>query len=334
MTAAEPLAVGGGVVRYGSCSWADRSLVREGAFYPKLTMKAAERLAFYASRLPLVEVTSTYYFPPTPDLARQWVARTPPGFTMDIRGWSLLSGNPTFPNSLWEDLQDAVRPESRDRRRLYPQHLPDDAVDECWARFRHALLPLHDAGRLGAVILQYPSWFTPKEETRTELAAIAARLEPFRVAVDLRSPKWLAEGVCDETLGDLERAGLAFVCSDVPAAWERPAVVAATTDLAIVRFHGRGHRHLAGGEHGGEDAGEGQPTGDGMDLEDGSPGELWPWPYRYSTGELAGWVPAVRELAASAGDVHLLWANCWRDDAVANALELAALLRDGPVASG
>src|SRR5579864_6818868 len=143
MPSAQPIAAGGGLVRYGACSWADRSLVREGGFYPRLTMKAAERLAFYASRLPLVEVTSTYYFPPTPELARQWVERTPAGFTMDIRGWSLLSGNPTFPNSLWEDLQDSVRPESRDRRRLYPQHLPDDAVDECWARFRHALLPLH-----------------------------------------------------------------------------------------------------------------------------------------------------------------------------------------------
>jgi uncharacterized protein YecE (DUF72 family) len=328
MLAASPLAVGGGVVRYGSCSWADRSLVREGSFYPRLTMKAAERLAYYASRLPLVEVTSTYYFPPTPDLARQWVDRTPDGFTIDVRGWSLLTGNPTFPNSLWEDLQDTVRPESRDRRRLYPQHLTPEALDECWTRFRHALLPLHEAGRLGAVILQYPSWFTPKEETRAEVAATAALLEPFRVAVDLRSPKWLAEDVCEETLAELEAHGLAFVCSDVPPEWERPAVVAATTDLAIVRFHGRGHRHTA------VEDGRVREQPDETGEEEGlPPEELWPWPYRYGTAELAGWLPAVRELATSAGDVHLLWANGWRDDAVANALEMAALLQDGPVAS-
>jgi uncharacterized protein YecE (DUF72 family) len=325
MLAASPIAVGAAEVRYGSCSWADRSLVREGGFYPRLTMKAAERLAYYASQLPLVEVTSTYYFPPTPELARQWVDRTPAGFTMDVRGWSLLAGNPTFPNSLWEDLQDEVRPESRDRRRLYPQHLSGNAIDECWTRFRHALLPLHDGGRLGAVILQYPTWFTPKDETRAELAAAAARLEPFRVAVDLRSPKWLTEDACEDTLASLEGLGLAFVCSDVPREWERPAVVAATTDLAIVRFHGRGHRHESGRESGGEE---------GDEFAEGPPAELWPWPYRYSTAELAAWLPAVRELAASAGDVHLLWANCWRDDAVANALELAAMLQDGPVASG
>jgi uncharacterized protein YecE (DUF72 family) len=329
--AAQPIAVGRGVVRYGACSWADRSLVREGGFYPRLTMKAAERLAYYASRLPLVEVTSTYYFPPTPDLARQWVERTPAGFTMDVRGWSLLSGNPTFPNSLWEDLQDAVRPESRDRRRLYPQHLSDDALAESWTRFRHALLPLYEAGRLGAVILQYPTWFTPKEESKAQLAAAAALLKPFRVAVDLRSPKWLAEDMCETTLAELEAHGLAFVCSDVPPEWARPAVVAATTDLAIVRFHGRGHRHPASDEESEESDGAAD-TGD--DLDAGPSGELWPWPYRYSTAELTEWLPAIRELATSAGDVHLLWANCWRDDAVANALELATLLGSGPVASG
>ena len=45
----------------------------------------------------------------------------------------------------------------RDRRRLYPQHMSPDAVDECWARFAHAIRPLARAGRLGCVILTYPS---------------------------------------------------------------------------------------------------------------------------------------------------------------------------------
>jgi uncharacterized protein YecE (DUF72 family) len=313
---AEPIRLGGSEVRYGTCSWADRSLVREGQFYPRLTMKAAERLAFYASRLPLVEVTSTYYFPPTPDLARQWAERTPAGFTMDVRGWSLLSGNPTFPNSLWADMQDEVRPETRDRRRLYPPHLSGDAMAECWERFRHALAPLHAAGRLGAIILQYPTWFSPKDETREELAAAVGRLAPYRVAVDLRSPKWLAGDTCETTLGWLEEHGLAFVCSDVPPEWERPRVVAATSELAVVRFHGRGHHH---------------PAHD--DKDDGGESDVWPWPYRYSSTELAEWVGPVGQLAASATDVHLLWANCWRDDAVANALDLASLLGGAPIAS-
>src|SRR3954447_23720431 len=173
---AAPVRIGPAEVRAGAGSWADKGLTHGSSFYPKRTMKAAERLAFYASRLPLVEVGTTFRFPPTPDVARQWVDRTPPGFSMDIRAWSLLTGAPTMPESLWEDLRDEVKTEVRDRRRLYPQHLSRAALDECWLRFAHAVAPLADSGRLGCVILTYPSWFTPKEETRAELAALARRL--------------------------------------------------------------------------------------------------------------------------------------------------------------
>jgi uncharacterized protein YecE (DUF72 family) len=295
--------VAGSRVRYGACSWADRSLVREGAFYPRKSMKASERLAYYCSQLPLAEIATTYRFPPTPDLARQWAERTPDGFCLDVRAWSLLTENPTLPDSLWEDLQCEVRPETRNRRRLYANHLPDEIVEECWHRFVHALDPLHQAGRLGAVILQYPSWWSPKPETRMALAEARRRLADYHVAVELRSPKWLAGGECESTLEWLEQHDLAFVCIDGPAVGPRalPEVVAATSDLAVVRFHGRRQ----------------------------DPEDPWTWPYRYSDAELAGWVPRVRELAASAGEVHLLFDNGWRGDAVDNARALARLLAGG-----
>src|SRR5260221_94405 len=99
---------------------------------------------------------------PTPELAASWVERTPPGFTMNVKAWSLLTGHPTFPHSLWPDLQGEVPTEHRDKRRLYASHLSPDVLDEAFARFRHALLPLAEAGKLGTVLLQFPRWFTPK----------------------------------------------------------------------------------------------------------------------------------------------------------------------------
>src|SRR4051812_11763064 len=93
----------GSPVRVGTCSWTDRTLVNESDWYPRRSMTAAERLAFYASRFPLVEVDSTYYFPPGPELSEQWVERTPDGFTMNVKAYSLLTGHPTLPNSLWPD---------------------------------------------------------------------------------------------------------------------------------------------------------------------------------------------------------------------------------------
>jgi len=292
--------IGGSQVLFGTTTWADRGLVQSGAFYPKKTMNARERLKFYASRFPLTEVATTYRFPPTAELCRQWVERTPPEFTFDIRAWSLLTGAPTLPDSLWPDLQDQVRDRSRDQRRLYRAHLSAEALDECWERFEHALRPLRDAGRLGAVVLQYPSWFSPRPEAWAELALVSSRLPGVPLAVELRSPKWTEGDACESTLEWLEDHGLAFVCIDGPAGGPRslPAVAAATADLAVVRFVGR--------------------RSSGQDP--------WTYPYRYSRDELTDWVAKVASLAASSARVHLLMDNNWGSDAVDNAAEMAELL--------
>jgi uncharacterized protein YecE (DUF72 family) len=265
-------------------------------------MTARARLAYYGSRFPVAEVATTYRFPPTPEVAAQWAERTPPGFTFDIRAWSLFTGAPTLPDSLWPDLQNEVRDRSRDLRRLYPAHLSEAALTECWARFDHALRPLHRAGKLGLVVLQYPGWFSPRSEAWQELGSVQARLPEYRLAVELRSPKWFEGAACEGTLEGLEACGLALVCIDGPAAGPRasPGVAAATADLAVVRFLGR------------------------REIE----GESWTTPYRYTGAELREWVPRLTQLASSARAVHVLLDNCWGSDAVDNAMELAALLRD------
>jgi uncharacterized protein YecE (DUF72 family) len=311
LAVATPLRLHAADVRAGTCSWADRTLIAQSDFYPRRSMSASDRLAWYCSRFPVAEITGTYRFPPTPEQSTRWVQRTPDGFHFDVRAWSLLTGNPTFPDSLWPDLQPTLRPANRERRRLYPHHLPSDALEECWARFAHALRPLASAGRLGAVVLRYPSWFTPRPETRAELTAAASRLPDYRLAMELRSPKWFEAATCEDTLELLEALGVALVCVDGPTADPAAAgapvetestapfsVVAATSDLAVVRFVGR--RQV-----------EGDP---------------WPWPYRYSERELAQWVPRIDDLASSAGEVHLLLENTWRDDAVDGARRLLDLL--------
>ena len=294
------VAIGGSQVLFGTTSWADKGLVQSGAFYPKKTMSARERLAFYATRLPLAEIATTYRFPPTPELARQWVERTPPGFVFDIRAWSLLTGAPTLPDSLWPDLQDQVRDRSRDQRRLYRGHLTPEAVEECWERFDHAIRPLTEAGRLGSVILQYPSWFTPRPEAWAELALVASRLTGVHLSVELRNAKWTEGDACEPTLEWLEQHGLGYVCIDGPSSGPRslPTVAAATSDLAVVRFVGRR-------------------------LSETDP---WTYPYRYSTHDLESWVPRLVSLAESAPQVHVIMDNTWGSDAVDNAIMLAEML--------
>ena len=294
-------------MRVGTCSWTDRTLVNESDWYPRRSMTAAERLAYYASQFPVVEADSTYYFPPTPELSEQWVERTPDGFTMNVKAYSLLTGHPTFPNSLWPDMQAQVAAEHRDKRSLYAKHLPDEAIEEAWDRFRHSLVPLHSAGKLGAVLLQFPRWFTPKEANRIELAAARERLPEFDLCVEFRNARWLADDEADRTFEFLEEHGLAYVCVDEPQGFDSslPPVVAVTTDLAVVRFHGRNAETWTARV----------------------PSASYRFRYRYTPEELNEWVPRVHEVAASAKEVHVLMNNCYRDHAVDNANQMVRLLQ-------
>ena len=298
ITWAEPasgVAIGGCRLLAGASSWADRSLVRDGSFYPSRSLSAAQRLAYYASRLPLAEVATTYRFPPTPDVARRWVNTTPPGFTLDVRAWSLLSGAPTWPESLWADLQGYVRPSRRESTKLYRSRLPASVVEECWERFNHAVRPLAEAGRLGAVIVRFPSWFKPRLAAWEELACLPSRLEGFRVAVELTSERWYEGDACEQTLGLLEELGIGFVCTD---SLRVKPVVAATADVAFVRFTGTpGHGRMGPGP--GLDM---VPEAAQTDTDPGGvgappPGGAWVGapggPNRHGPGR--GWGPRLRE---------------------------------------
>lgn len=290
----------------GTCSWTDRTLVNETDWYPKKSMSAAERLKFYASRFPIAEADSTYYFPPSPDLARGWAERTPDGFTMNVKAYSLLTGHPARPDSLWPDMRGAIRPEFAGKRNVYSSHLDPDAVEEAWRRFELALRPLRTAGKLGAVLLQYPEWFTAKRANREELAAVRRRWPDVPVCVEFRSPTWLTEPADhDRTIRTLTDLSLALVVVDAPKVSRLPTVLDVTDhDLAVVRFHGRND-------------------------------ETWKKPgttaaerfeYLYSQPQLRAWVPKIESLAENARVVHALMNNCYRDYGVRNAADLEGLL--------
>ena len=286
----------------GSCSWTDPTLVKDADWYPKRTMSAEERLRFYAEQFPLTEIDSTYYAPPSEQQARLWAERTPDGFRFDVKAYSLLTGHPTRPKSLWKDMRERLDPDAEGKRNIYAHHLPPDAIEEAWRRFAAALRPLHDAGRLGAVLFQYPRWFTPKKDNRKELSALRERLPDYRIAVEFRSPRWLAEaGDRERTLGTLTDDELVFVGVDAPEVSELPRVFAVTNpDLFTVRFHGRADKT----------------------WNDTSRSAAERFRYRYKADELQELVPELAEHAHEARETHLLMNNCYRDYSVRNAAEL------------
>ena len=80
-----------GTLKIGTASWTDKSLLASG-WYPKGANSAEDRLRFYAEQFPLVEVDSTYYFPPSEKNSVLWIERTPVDFTFNIKAYSLMLG--------------------------------------------------------------------------------------------------------------------------------------------------------------------------------------------------------------------------------------------------
>jgi uncharacterized protein YecE (DUF72 family) len=286
-----------GDILIGTASWTDKSLLKSG-WYPKGADSAEERLNYYSTQFPLVEVDSTYYFPPSEKNSQLWVERTPKGFTFNIKAFSLLTQHPTKTEAIYKDL------EVPDKRNVYPKDLSAEVVDEVWDRFLSALQPLQEAGKLGALLFQFPPWFIIGRKNREYILECAKRSAPIPILVEFRHKSWLSERNRDETLEFLEGHGLAYVCVDMPQGFKSsvPPVVAATADLASIRFHGH------------NDA----------EWESGSVQRRFK--YLYSDKELKQWAPKVHDLAAEADSTHVLMNNCYRDYAQRNAKELAELL--------
>jgi uncharacterized protein YecE (DUF72 family) len=281
--------------------------VKDGGFYPPAAKSAEARLMYYATRFPLVEVDSTYYYPPSERNSVLWIERTPADFTFNIKAYSLLTNHPTRPDSLYADIREEIAPDLLTKRFIYRESLSDEAVDEVWQRFHDALMPLHSSGKLGSVLFQFPQWFTISRKNKTYIEECAGRLTDFRIAVEFRHKSWMTEDNRDETLTFLRDRNLPLVCVDMPQGFDSsmPAVAEVTAeDLAMVRFHGRNTQ--------------------AWQVKAETASERFK--YDYPTAELQEWVPRIQGLAGAARETHVLMNNCYRDFAVRNARELGDLL--------
>ncbi|HEX6255764.1 MAG TPA: DUF72 domain-containing protein [Euzebyales bacterium] len=301
-------------IRVGTASWTDPTLTRDSDWYPRKTMSAEERLRYYASQFDVVEVDATYYHPPSRELAGLWTDRTPADFRMDVKAFALLTHHPARRDAVWDDVLALLPAEHAERSSIYLSHLPEAGVDLAFERFADALLPLHSAGKLGAVFLQFPKWFTNRRDNRRFLDSLADRLPEYDVAVEFRHASWFSGESGPRTLRQLENHGLAYVCVDEPQGFDSsvPPVLAVTSDLAVVRFHGH--------------------NADTWEARGISAAERFR--YLYEREELREWAPKVAELAESASETHAIFNNCYADYGVRNAAQLIDLLAGPPAVSG
>jgi uncharacterized protein YecE (DUF72 family) len=295
-----------GEIRVGTASWTDKTLLESGWYPPDVTTPE-QRLRYYAEHFPLVEVDSTYYTPPNERNSELWAARTPAYFRFNIKAFSLLTQHPTKVSALYKDLREALPDDVGGKRNLYAKDLEAEVVDEVWERFLSALTPLHDAGKLGALLFQFPQWFTIRRSNKDYLLECKERAAPYKICVEFRSATWFKdEETTAETLDFLRSYGLPYVVVDMPqghASSVPPVVASTTSDLAVVRFHGHSDKWTSN------------------NIYDR-------FGYEYSEAELRPWAPRIRELASQVQETHVLLNNCYRNYAQVNARQLAALLRD------
>ena len=299
---------GGGRVLVGTAGWTDRTLTAAGVFYPQGVSSPEDRLRFYSSRFPLVEVDATYYSLPTRAMAERWMERTPEWFTFDVKAHALMTGHATEPKRLPPELRERLPGRMAEQHRVYAKDLPEEVRDEAWRIFLDALEPLRSSGKLGAVLMQYPPWFAPGAPAREEILSAKERFGDVPFSVELRNASWFDQRSADRTLRFFEDARIPLVMVDEPQGLRSsvPPVLAVTSPrLALVRFHGR--------------------RTDKWEARGAPVAERYC--YLYERAELDEWVPRIESAAERATETHVIMNNCYANYGTTNAAEISELLR-------
>jgi uncharacterized protein YecE (DUF72 family) len=296
--------------RVGLCAWQDRSMIEEGSFYPARTMRAEDRLWWYARFFDCVEVNSTFYAPLPARNAVLWAQRTPPGFLFSIKAYALLTGHHLDAGRLPEPLAAMLPARARRNARgqFENQLFPPEARDWAFRTFREALLPLLDAGKLGYVLFQMAPWFRFDAAALAYLASLPAELPGVTIAIEFRDASWLP-GHTEEALAFLARHGLTYVSVDAPRTPSMVAsVIALTSPVAVLRLHGR------------------NASGFLKQLRGEQPTVAEKYGYLYEPDELEAIVGRVRRLEGHARRVYIKMNNNVTDAPAINGGQIKELL--------
>jgi len=240
----------------------------EGPFYPPGLSKA-ERLSFYAERFPAVELNFSYYRQPSASTLARMVEKTPEGFLFTIKAHQSLT------HSVGVDFQEDID------------------------RYKRGIRPLLEAGRLAAILFQFPYSFHYTPDNRRHLQHLCDAFAGLPKAVEFRNSEWQREPV----YRGLREASTSLVNVDEPSLARLPkASDVVCAEPAYLRFHGRNRDNWW--------------KGDNVSRYD----------YLYDSEELSEWLPMIERMLAKAQLLLVMFNNHSRGQAVRNARELQGLL--------
>ena len=218
---------GKGDIRVGTSGWSYPAGkgTWNGIFYPRQPARRPrgtpkfDELAFYAEHFDTVEVNSSFYRVPALPAVKKWVERTPRDFEFSLKLYQKFTHPDMFAKATGGD----------------PSKLGGKDVDE----FRAAIDPLADAGKLGALLAQFPASFKNEPESRGYLEWLLKAFRDYPVAVELRHRSWSEDpGGLASTLGAYD-AALAQIDEPKFKTSIRQTLLPNVKSFYYLRLHGR-----------------------------------------------------------------------------------------------
>jgi uncharacterized protein YecE (DUF72 family) len=251
-------------IRVGPAGWSYPDW--EGTVYPKHGSKF-DHLAYLSQFFDTIEINSPFYRIPPPTHAKSWVRR--------------VAGNADF-----KFTSKVYRGFTHDEAKLDKEEV---------TAFRNYLDPLMEAGKLGAILLQFPWSFKNTPESREKLLALFRAFRQYPTALEVRHSTFQNP----EFYEFLDGHEVSWVNVDQPLYDNsvKPADTA-TGPVAYARLHGRNYEKWFSHQ------------------------ESWErYNYLYSKKELAPWVSRIESMARNK-DTYVVTNNHFRGQAILNAGEL------------
>ena len=268
-----------GRIRVGPAGWSYPDWA--GYAYPAKKPKGFHEATYLAEFFDTIEINTSFYNPIRADHAKGWIQRVAANahFMFTAKMWQRFThdASPSAPN-----------PSAEDEKLV-----------------RAGFDVLRDAGKLGAVLLQFPFSFHRTEETLASLDGVLRRFADYPLVVEMRHATWNVPEVFEL----LRERGMGFCNIDQPVIGKSLEPSArATGPVGYVRLHGRRY--------------------DTWFSDDETIASFERYNYLYSEEELRPWAARVEKVAKAAPDVYVITNNHYQGKGVVNALQLISMLKE------
>jgi uncharacterized protein YecE (DUF72 family) len=278
MTAtAENQRVSPGAIRIGPAGWSYTDWGR--IVYPAPKPRDFHEAAYLSEFFDTIEINTSFYQPLRAEHCRQWITR--------------VSANPRFlfTAKLWQKFTHE-----------------QVATDEDERAVRAGFDVLRDAGKLGAILLQFPFSFHHTDENTAYLNNLLKRFSDYPLVVEVRHATWNEKSF----YAMLHERSVGFCNIDQPVIGpSMKPTERSTAPVAYVRLHGRRY--------------------DSWFSDDPALPPSERYNYLYTEQELEPWAARVRHLASQGDTTFVITNNHFQGKGIVNALQLIRMLTGAKV---